>query len=273
MRLAVLTDIHHRSDTAPVRSWHGVLDYERALERVREALDVLVVERPDALALLGDLTDCGDGPSLESVLSVCDEGFDGPIWVVPGNHDQLERDDALDAVVGRRAWAHIRRGQMSQADPTVVLSHYPLLSRADRLAEAGLKYAGDLPDLSTFAAELVARPGATIVLSGHLHVRDSNAERAVLQLSCGPVIERPHELSLIEIDVGVDAISVERRCVPLLAAEDETAAALVAAEERWEYSDAAWHRVAMGAAYPPRVSANRLVRNEVTRRQLQHERS
>jgi hypothetical protein len=85
-------------------------------------------------------------------------------------------------------------------EPTVLLSHFPLLSHAQRLADRGMPYPGDLLGRAEIAVRLKARAASTVVLSGHIHARDTLADGALLQLTQAAFVEAPYECSVVEIE-------------------------------------------------------------------------
>jgi hypothetical protein len=74
------------------------------MARYRSALRHCVREGVDGLALLGDLSGSGDAASLEAGLRLAAR-TKLTVWVVSGNHDLVEREDALAEAV-RRVGAH-----------------------------------------------------------------------------------------------------------------------------------------------------------------------
>jgi hypothetical protein len=67
-------------------------------------------------------------------------------------------------------------------DVALLLTHFPVHSTAQRVTTAGLKYAGDLVNIDEVAGPLVARTAPTIVVHGHLHVRDAFWDGMLLQM-------------------------------------------------------------------------------------------
>lgn len=137
------------------------------------------------------------------------------------------------------------RSPASAADglAAVVVSHFPLVPHAERLALAGLPWPGELPDRSARLAALAATRVPTVVLSGHVHVRDAICHDNVLQLCVPALVERPHEAAVVELDpiaqslrcvrVGGDGPAPARGAEPWL---------LAPADERWSFADGAWTR-------------------------------
>ena len=85
-----------------------------------------------------------------------------------------------------------------------MVSHFPVLSREARLRERGLKYAGDLTNVGALHRRVAGRQ-PVVVLSGHIHARETHAEGNVLQLSAGALIEPPHEIAIVDASPGGSA--------------------------------------------------------------------
>ena len=226
----MLTDIHVSLDPERRASWHNAYDFAGLAGRLRGAAELFAAEGTGLVLALGDLAHDGDAPSLEAALSPLASG--PPLHVIGGNHDgarptaalaALELDGVrlpgwralrtMDAVrtaavrVERRAarrWAAARPPAMATwGDEAVLLaSHFPVLSRAAEVHARGLPYAGDLLDRPALAARLLARPAPTIVACGHLHVRESVASGALLQIACGALIEPPFEATILDLEAA-----------------------------------------------------------------------
>lgn len=230
VRLGVVGDLHYTADPEPDLAWHGPLDVPGVLGRLRTGLAWFAEEEVDAVVLTGDLSHDGDQEALEAVLGTVAEAWSGTALLVAGNHDVLDRADALEDAIERLGLSRIALARAAgvvlggvriaglEADdvpgrdgPLVVLSHYPLLSRANAFAAEGLAYAGDREDLEPLLARLDARSGPTLVISGHLHARDSHRRGAILQLTAGALVEAPFELAIVDIRASAGAITVRRR--------------------------------------------------------------
>jgi predicted phosphodiesterase len=271
-RLGVLTDVHLAPLPQPRRSWHNPYDYAGAAGRLDRALQVIAEEQVDAIALLGDLTEHGDPSSLESFLDrlgapAC------PVHLVGGNHDcWRDPDGRFPAAVRERSelvripavegalvdglriagvFVERRDGSIVAKDglptdawgeePVVILSHYSALSRADRLRAAGLAFSGDLANLAAVRDPLLGRTAPTIVLSGHLHVRDACSAGSVLQLHFAALIEHPFELAIVDVAAEDDGLAVHRRCRSLQAGAEVAVDPLLApAEQGWAFDGRGW---------------------------------
>ena len=172
MRLGVVSDVHLAPHATAPASWHGPYDFAGLRDRLDEACAAFEHARVDAVVACGDLTHAGDEASVREVFARL-AGGGGPVLAVAGNHDCAQRDDQLARGLaqrcrlltatgvelggGRVAGVGIERAPdtdrfrwtgagafAAEAPVHVVASHFPVLSRAARLAERGLAYPGDL---------------------------------------------------------------------------------------------------------------------------------
>jgi predicted phosphodiesterase len=252
VRLGVVSDIHWSADPDARAEWHGPFDFAGLAERVDRARAEFRRARVDAVVVVGDLANAGDVASAKAVLDRLSSGLGRPLLVVAGNHDCDERDDMLAGlcdlltateVDGQRVTGvPIARGDQcyewtGEVAPggTVVVSHFPVLSRDERLTSRGFKYAGDLPNRRELARR-VGGDGPVVVLSGHIHARDTHAEGNVLQLSAGALIEAPHEVAIVD----VEAQRVRRRVSVLGPRVTPHDPVLAPADETWEFAGGEW---------------------------------
>lgn len=237
MRFGVVTDAHLAPAGTPPASWHDAYALEQAPALLHAAVARCVAEEVEAIVLLGDLAHQGDAPSLAAALRIA-AGTGIPTWVVSGNHDTevgtttlttaaspfptitvapwgtvsigvgrligLDLADARTASIGSIAWDDA---------PTLLLTHYPVLTLKERLAGAGFLDAGDLANVGDLRAAVEERSGPTIVLHGHQHVRASAVAGPILQLSGAALIEPPHEVAIVDVVGQGASINVVRRCV------------------------------------------------------------
>jgi predicted phosphodiesterase len=254
MRLGVVSDIHWSTDPDARASWHGPFDFAGLAERVDRARAAFRRERVDAVVVSGDVANAGDVPSAKAALDRLAAGLGRPLLVVAGNHDCDERDDMLAGVtallgvtevdgalvtgvpIERGDDDHFRwTGKLAPGPAGVVVSHFPVLSREDRLASRGLKYAGDLTDRAQLQA-LVAGHEPVVVLSGHIHARETHAEGNLLQLSAGALIEAPHEIAVVDLAPGY----ARRRVSVLGPRVTPHDPVLATADETWTFAGGAW---------------------------------
>lgn len=224
--------------------------YEKSddLMRYRHALERCVEEGVDGLVLLGDLSRIGDAESLETGLRLAAKtGL--PVWAVSGNHECYARVTALERAVrwvgaenvrlatpegalvgvgqriaglgvtsenhGYTARSDQRPDVSAWGDDFVVwLSHYPMISFHEEATEAGLMYSSgdDLENLDEVARPLLERPSPTVVVNGHLHLRDARERGKVLQLSCAALMEAPFDITFLDLSksqVHVKNVQIE----------------------------------------------------------------
>jgi predicted phosphodiesterase len=268
VRLGLVTDLHVAPlPHAPAR-WHNEYDFDGACRRAKATLSALAGEGVDAVAALGDLTNAGDDDSLDTVLGILSASGLRTL-VVPGNHDCEVTADALSRAVGRAdgavqtlspspqevaglpvagislsrppAGRGFGAASMPELDgeATLVVSHFPVISRRERVKAAGYKYAGDLVGLEDLSGHLAGEQSPVIAVSGHLHVRDAVVSGRVLQILVPAMIEPPYECAVLEVagdplTVTYQAIAVEPTPpgldVPLL----------TPAEGRWVLGASGW---------------------------------
>jgi len=262
IRLGVVSDVHWDASGQLEASWHNPFDFAGVPGRLDRALAVFADAEVDAVVALGDLTHDGDEESTRQVVDRWSAAR-GPVVAVAGNHDCLQRDDQLErccgAGVGFLGGSGIDVGGLrvsgvaiasdagafcSKPDPAhehadVLLSHFPVLSRADRITGRGLAYSGDLLDQAQLAERAGRRDRPLLVLSGHLHVRESHADGPVLQLAAGALVEAPFEVAIVEVAAGPSGARVRRRVVGLGPSAGERDPVFAPAEETWTY-DGRW---------------------------------
>jgi predicted phosphodiesterase len=255
MRLGVVSDIHWSTDPDARGEWHGPYDFAGLAERLDGARAAFRRERVDAVVVVGDVANAGDVRSAQAALDQLGSGLGRPLLVVAGNHDCDERDDMLAGLCelltatevggGRVVGVPIASdggwfgwtGQLADG-AALVVSHFPVLSREQRLLSRGLEYAGDLSNRAALEAR-VAGAGPVVVLSGHIHARETCASGPVLQLSAGALIEPPHEIAIVDLEDG----RARRRTYLLGPRVTPRDPVLAPADETWSFSGGAWELV------------------------------
>jgi hypothetical protein len=270
MRIGILTDLHLRQPGAAPDGWHNPHQFETARQRLTAALDFLGSERVDRIAILGDLTHDGDPATFEDVLAIL-ASAPVPAWIVPGNHDlgadptdlgtaMVPHLPQLDLLSGtsrslangwRATGLGITRGEggylidpepdLGEWDdsPTLVLSHFPLLSLKDEAIAADLKYAGDPLNGPGIVTHLKARPGPTLVISGHLHIRHAQAQGPVLQASCGAQVESLFEATVLDLTEWATGI-VRWTATAIDPVWPGIVPALSEPEQAWRWTGSGW---------------------------------
>jgi len=270
----VLSDIHVAPAGRAPSAWHNRLHYETALDRLDAGVRLAEAHAAAALLLAGDLADDGGDESLDRLLRLASTAT-MPVWAAPGNHDAYQATDALTRAVRRAGsavrvvsptWEGLGEGifvagprlaptaewgvfaveppmpSPADAELAVWLTHYPVLAHAERFAEHDLKFAEDAQGRGAVEQELRALARPLLVISGHLHARDTVADGPILEITASPSIEAPFEMTLVEVraDDGV-AATIDR--VGLGFADPEAARPPILAPEHeaWRFADR-WRR-------------------------------
>jgi DNA repair exonuclease SbcCD nuclease subunit len=277
--IGIISDIHVSPEGTPPASWHNTYALDDARRMLRSAIERCIAERTDAVVLLGDLAHMGDLASIAAVIRKTSR-LQCPIHVMPGNHDfhswpqvmqgairneedspvilapttypaepglsvatmTLERDD------GQRAFRGSALPEVaSSTDALVLFTHFPVLETQERLSAYELAHPGDLDNRHDLERAVLERCAPTIVVHGHLHVRDAHAHGSALQLACAALIEPPHEMAFIDIErMPSGDVVVTRRAesvagyapvdrLPVLSPDTQT----------WRYAAGSWSEMSM----------------------------
>src|ERR1700733_7214915 len=245
VRRGVLSDLHRTTNSDERAQFHNEYDFAGHLTRIGRAFAWFEREGVDAMVLCGDLTHTADPDAMSTVLNECCAELDVLVIAVAGNHDVANGEDQLASGIQRLGHDRLVAGDPSgqvvsgmriaglqltptsgycrsrllsppsvedwSDEPVVLVSHLPLLSRASTVAAAGLPYPGDVLDREEWAALLLARKAPTIIVSGHIHVRDAHCQGSVLQLLQAAMIESPFEAGVVEISTDDDGGACVRR--------------------------------------------------------------
>jgi predicted phosphodiesterase len=281
VRIGVLTDLHWEDRPPFTREWVNPWDQDGLDARIDAALERFRRSCVDLCVVLGDITQTGDEDALERVLRRVG-AVGAPVAAVAGNHDADHDPDLLARVATRCSVLLPARTAFSldgvavvgveiehvpplfraagvppvaAAGPSVLLSHYPLLSEAQRLADAGLPYSGDLVDRARLEERVRAGGAPVVVISGHIHGRASRRSGPILQLSCGALIEPPFDCTVVELSPR-DRLRVTRtahRLGPVGSIDP----VFTPGEEAWEWVDARWRRRRADPSRPRRPDTGR----------------
>ncbi len=261
LKVGVLSDLHHDPSPARERSWINLYDPARVLERVDDALRWFLAAQVDLVIVVGDTVERPNDLAFDEVWAALTK-TPTPVAMVGGNHDwditglakvkarehhvTVLDEAALLGPVDVFGLAAEPSPQTSLfAAPTMpakhgsrlIISHFPLLSEAERLARAGLPYPGDLTNRSDVEQSLQAERAMVVVISGHIHARCSRASGSILQLSCGALIEPPHDAAIVTVAVDLSWVErTARRLGPVSAVEPVFSQDV----ERWESLDGCW---------------------------------
>lgn len=282
IRIGLVTDVHWAVDPSPA-GWHNPYDFAGTERRLEEAGAHFREAGVDMVVVGGDVSHHGDATSIRAAVQVCATNAPAPVVVVAGNHDVAidpdrpglavaELDRGRVALLGSEGvvhagvrvagvgiapgegWFGFRMGNAPSIASlgegvAVVVSHFPLLSRASFLAEHGWAYPGDLIDRQGLVDQLAGRAAPTLVLSGHIHARNSHAMGPVLQFTQGALIEPPYDCAIV--DVARDptgAVTVQRRSHRLAGTRAAREPVFADPFESWRYGGAGWTRAQPDAA-------------------------
>ena len=87
MRIGLLSDLHYDLAPSRERSWINRYEPLELSRRLDGAIEILAVERPDLILLLGDTTELSDRQAFDFVFSRMRQLGGSPIAAVAGNHD------------------------------------------------------------------------------------------------------------------------------------------------------------------------------------------
>ena len=120
--------------------------------------------------------------------------------------------------------------------------HYPLISQAEVLLAAGLRYPGDLTNLAAArrAAERQADP--ILVLHGHLHAAVTVPDGRILQLGFPALVEWPHAWTDVRLDVSPGQAMIRTALRPVAGhwSEGTRNSLLAGAEQAWQLARGSW---------------------------------
>ena len=270
-RLGVIADIHAAPATAEPYDWQNTVDLPHSVELLDAGLAWLGKQRLDALALLGDLTEAADAASFAVVRERALE-LGVPVLAAPGNCDVDPVDRSLTAfeqlrgdrftispellpllsgsvvelvhLAGRRHSKRLRgvapSPDMTADDLHLVLMHYPVLDLEPELTAAGFRHSGNLTNRADFEQDLRELGSPAVVVLGHLHIHDARSSGPLLHLSCGPLIEAPHLVYAIELDIGDEYIGVRRRAHSVRQDAIEHLPVFAPFDQRWVWSGDGW---------------------------------
>jgi hypothetical protein len=266
VRIGVLSDLHCELEPSGSR-WINVFEPEHLDRRTDAALEWFSDARVDLILLLGDMVQFANPGDLAHVLArlAAMAGQVAPLAAVNGNHDLRLGDEfaecahahgirllsedpitpagvavsgvAVDRGLKPPQYVGVPGGWRGEAGIVVVASHFPVLSEASRLADAGLPYAGDLVNRAEVESRLRSDPRPKVVLSGHIHARCSTHDGPLLQFTVGALIEPPFDSTIVEIDTT--GLSV-RRTARRLGAIAPVDPVFAGDDESWQMTDGRW---------------------------------
>jgi predicted phosphodiesterase len=274
LRLGILSDLHRTTNPQERHEFHNEHDFNGHASRIERALAWFEQEAVEALVLCGDLTHTADEAAMVAMLGEC-AALELPVIAVSGNHDVAHGEDVLARVIEHGADDRLLAGNPSghlltdiriagvQVTPTsgydfsrlqsmpavqdwgdepvILLSHLPMLSRAAEVAARGMPHPGDLLDREQAARLLAERSAPTIVLCGHIHVRDAHSKGPVLQLVQAAMIEAPFEAAVLDVRTDVDGgVLAARRTLRTSVKRVQHEPTLVEPVGCWRFASGSW---------------------------------
>jgi Calcineurin-like phosphoesterase len=270
-RLGIFSDPHVPLDSAPRSPPPTGWDFDGTLARLEGVAEHFKRAQVDAIVALGDLAHNGDDATLDMVLSKL-ATVPAYLWVAPGNHDIMVNPNAVPNALTRAGRNERTHGKDMSSNRThvcvlgletpdqgasfrsrsplpiaswpdelmLVASHFPLIPQPRELAAHGIIYPDDITDRAAILDELLARPAPTLVLHGHLHVRNTCHIGPVLQFSFAALIEHPFECSILDVSVDNGTYRLTRVATPLHAAVAKRDAIFVPESEIWTFDATNW---------------------------------
>ena len=81
-------------------------------------------------------------------------------------------------------------------------------------------YGDDLEGRKEISRPLLECQTPTVVVNGHLHLRDARTQESVLQLSCASLVEPPSDVMLVALGFEEESFFVHRGSGPVLPVPD-----------------------------------------------------
>lgn len=270
IRFGILADAHLAPPGTPPYQWQNTVDLPRSSDLLEAALAWFASQRIDRLVLLGDLTEAADPASFASVASRA-RALGVPVWAVPGNCDVDPVDRSTTAFGGIRThgidiapllaepvpwidaeltgleWTAAGLRSQRASDPErrhvnlrIVFGHYPVLDLEPELTAAGFRHSGNLVDRAERERALRSSGAPTIVVHGHLHIHAARTSGTLLHLSCAPLIEPPHAVSMLTVTRQPDGLTVERETESLRTVPVDRLPVFGSFTERWRWTGTGW---------------------------------
>jgi predicted phosphodiesterase len=283
-RFAVLSDTHISPAGTPDGRWNNVTCRSVARDLLAAAVADIVSAGLSQVILLGDVSDDGEPAMIATALKTI-IGAGPRVFAVPGNHDVILSPGALAEAAAGQPDVTILGDQHEQMSPDVVAaghglrsqdggrtceaigvpdpadagtrgrlllwaSHYPVLSQQDRFRAAGLRYPGDLRNLSHVADQVGRFDGPVLVLHGHLHASAVGQAGPVLQIGVPAAVEWPNAWTELTLDVAPDAITAATTLhrIPGPWPDPVAVTTLAQPEQHWTHTAGRWAQTPAPAA-------------------------
>jgi Calcineurin-like phosphoesterase superfamily domain len=273
-RFAVLSDTHLSPAGTPDGMWNNVTCRSVSRELLGAAVADIASSGLSQVILLGDVSDGGEPGVIAAALDTI-TGAGMRVWAVPGNHDASRSPDALAEAAAGRNDVTVLGDQHQEMGPDVVVvghglrshdggrtceaigvpdpadrrgrlllwaSHYPVLSQEDRFRGAGLRYPGDLRNLSHVAERVGRFDGPVLVLHGHLHAPALDQAGPVLQIGVPAAVEWPNAWTEVTLEVTLDAVSAATALHRIPGSWPDPVAVTTLAQpiQNWAYAAGHW---------------------------------
>jgi Icc-related predicted phosphoesterase len=273
-RFAVLSDIHLSAAGTDDGMWNNVTCRSVSAELLGAAVADIASSGLSQVILLGDVSDDGEPGMIAAALKTI-TGAGMHVWAVPGNHDASQSPDALAAAAAGQPGVTVLGERHRDLSPDVVVvghglrsddgglsceavgvpdpagsqarlllwaSHYPVLSQQDRFRAAGLRYPGDLSNLSHVAERVRRFDGPVLVLHGHLHAAAVGHAGPVLQIGVPAAVEWPNAWTDVTIQVTGDVVTVSTALhrIPGSWPGPVTVISLAEPVQAWTYAAGQW---------------------------------
>jgi Calcineurin-like phosphoesterase len=273
-RFAVLSDTHLAPPGTPDGMWNNVTCLSTSHDLLAAAVADIAAAGIGDVVLLGDVSDGGDPRMIAKALQVVTTAG-MRAWTVPGNHDATVSPDAIAEAVKLSpgstliaqecpdSWPDIAmyghglrsndRGQTCEAinlpNPAGICAqlllwatHYPVLSQYGRFRTSGLRYPGDLRNLSDIATCITRFNGPVLILHGHLHAAAIKHAGPMLQIGVPAAVEWPHAWTEAKIKITESEITVQTALKPIPGTwpASVTTTVLCKTIQNWTFTSRRW---------------------------------
>lgn len=274
LRIGVIADPH--IDLAPPRTvrFHNEYSLEESSELFRGAIERLVNDKVDLIAVLGDVTDRGDEQAFREAIDACRD-VELPVYLLPGNHDVGDGGGLMRQIIGAASLPLIDQGPFQSQklaggltlaamdleastdiwigqsrnglpvphhgdDLFLMFAHYPLCPTREFITAAGFRHPGDLADFTYCVREADGWEVPSIVLSGHLHFRGEWTNGSRLQLNFAALIEPPHDVSVVTVARTDEGITVARESTSIRCYTVDRLPVSAPAHSLWRLTNGFW---------------------------------
>jgi len=275
-RFAVLSDTHLSPAGTPDGMWNNVTCRSVSAELLAAAAADIAAHGLNQVILLGDVSDGGEPAMIAAALDTI-TGAGMRVRAVPGNHDASRSPDALAEAAAGRPDVTVLGDRHQETGPDVAVaghglrshdggrtceaigvpdvagrsgrlllwaSHYPVLSQQQKFRAAGLRYPGDLRNLSHVAERAGRFDGPVLVLHGHLHASSLGQAGPLLQIGVPAAVEWPNAWTEVTLELTPDAVTVAtaRHRIPGSWPDPVAVTTLAQPVQNWAYAAGHWEQ-------------------------------